>query len=169
MQIAELLVVKWLQWICWWMSCHLRLLALELFIMSYVSCWLLIRRHNRYLRSTHILHWPWLSVPSIYGQLVMTVNVQQITVGTKYRVEMQTRLIAFPSPLMQFVITQIYDCWLSIQEALIWQSKSCQLLHNSAGTTCVTDLKQIKVMELNGYSRPRITDLCIQPQLARPS
>ena len=36
----------------------------------------------------------------------------------------------------------------------ICQSKSCQLLYNSVGTTCTTSPEQIEVMELKGYSRP---------------
>jgi len=34
------------------------------------------------------------------------------------------------------------------------QSKSCQLLHNSVGTTCTTSPEKIEVMKLEGYSRP---------------
>ena len=34
------------------------------------------------------------------------------------------------------------------------QSKSCQLLHNSVGTTCTTSPEQIEVMGLESYSRP---------------
>jgi len=33
------------------------------------------------------------------------------------------------------------------------QLNSCQLLHNSVGTTCTTSSEQIEVMELEGYSR----------------
>ena len=36
----------------------------------------------------------------------------------------------------------------------ICQSNSCQLLHNSVGTTCMTNPEQIEVVELEGYSRP---------------
>ena len=39
------------------------------------------------------------------------------------------------------------------------QSKSCQLLHNSVGTTCRTSPEQIEVMELEGYSRPTYNKL----------
>ena len=39
------------------------------------------------------------------------------------------------------------------------QSKSCQLLHNSVGTTCTTSPKQIEVLELEGYSRPTYNKL----------
>ena len=34
------------------------------------------------------------------------------------------------------------------------QSLSCQLLHNSVGTTCTTSPEQIEVMELDSYSQP---------------
>jgi len=34
------------------------------------------------------------------------------------------------------------------------QSKPCQLLHNSVGTTCTTNPEQIEVMNLEGYSQP---------------
>ena len=40
------------------------------------------------------------------------------------------------------------------------QSKSCQLLHNSVGTTGTTSPEQIEVMELEGYSRPTCSKLC---------
>ena len=43
----------------------------------------------------------------------------------------------------------------------------CQLLHNSLGTTCTTSWEQIEVMELKGYSRPTVINLCIQPRFAR--
>jgi len=33
------------------------------------------------------------------------------------------------------------------------QPKFCQLLHNSAGTTCITYPEQIEAMELEGYSQ----------------
>jgi len=39
------------------------------------------------------------------------------------------------------------------------QSNSCQLLHNSVGTTCTTSPEQIEVMELEGYSRPTYNKL----------
>jgi len=39
------------------------------------------------------------------------------------------------------------------------QSNSCQLLHNSIGTTCTTSPEQIEVMELEGYSRPTYSKL----------
>jgi len=38
-------------------------------------------------------------------------------------------------------------------------SKSCQLLHNSVGTTCMTSPEQIEVMELEGYSWPTYNKL----------
>jgi len=38
------------------------------------------------------------------------------------------------------------------------QSNSCQLLHNSVGTTC-TSPEQIEVMDLEGYSRPTYSKL----------
>ena len=40
------------------------------------------------------------------------------------------------------------------------QSKSCQLLHDSVGTSCTTNPEQIEVMELDGYSRPTCNKLC---------
>jgi len=40
------------------------------------------------------------------------------------------------------------------------QSKSCQLLHNSVGTTGTTSPEQIEVMELEGYSQPTCSKLC---------
>ena len=39
------------------------------------------------------------------------------------------------------------------------QSKSCQLLHNSVGTTCTTSPEQMEVMESEGYSRPTYNKL----------
>jgi len=39
------------------------------------------------------------------------------------------------------------------------QSNSCQLQHNSVGTTCTTSPEQIEVMELEGYSRPTYNKL----------
>jgi len=39
------------------------------------------------------------------------------------------------------------------------QSKCCQLLHNSVGTTCMTNPEQIEVMELEGYSQPTYNKL----------
>ena len=39
------------------------------------------------------------------------------------------------------------------------QSNSCQLLHNSAGTSFTTNPEQIKVMKLEGYSRPTYNKL----------
>jgi len=39
------------------------------------------------------------------------------------------------------------------------QSKVCQLLHNSIGTTCTTSPKLIEVSELEGYSRPTYNEL----------
>ena len=33
------------------------------------------------------------------------------------------------------------------------QWKSCQLLHNSVGTTCTTSPEQIEVLELEGHSQ----------------
>jgi len=42
----------------------------------------------------------------------------------------------------------------------MYQSQSCQLLHNSVGTTCTTNPEQIKVMALEGYSRPTCNKLC---------
>jgi len=49
-------------------------------------------------------------------------------------------------------------------------SKSCQLLHNSVGTSCATNPEQLEVTELEGYSRPTCKKtLCIQPRRARPS
>ena len=39
------------------------------------------------------------------------------------------------------------------------QSNSCQLLHNSVGTTCTTSPEKIEVMELEGYSRPTYNKL----------
>jgi len=39
------------------------------------------------------------------------------------------------------------------------QSKSCQLLHDSVGTSCTTNPEQIEVMELDGYSRPTCNEL----------
>ena len=45
---------------------------------------------------------------------------------------------------------------------MMCQSKSCQLLHNSVETTHTTNPGQIKVMELEGYSRPMYNSvLCI--------
>ena len=41
----------------------------------------------------------------------------------------------------------------------MYQSKSCQLLHNSVGTTCTTNPEQIEVIELEGYSRPTYSKL----------
>ena len=39
------------------------------------------------------------------------------------------------------------------------QSKSCELLHNSVGTTCTTSPEQSEVMELEGYTRPTYNKL----------
>jgi len=39
------------------------------------------------------------------------------------------------------------------------QSNSCQLLHNSVGTTWTKSPEQIEVMELEGYSRPTYNKL----------
>jgi len=39
------------------------------------------------------------------------------------------------------------------------QSKFCQPLHNSVGTTCTTSPKQLEVMELQDYSRPTYNKL----------
>jgi len=39
------------------------------------------------------------------------------------------------------------------------QSNSCQLLHNSVGTTCTTSPEKIEVMELEDYSRPTYNKL----------
>jgi len=39
------------------------------------------------------------------------------------------------------------------------QSESCQLQHNSVGTTCTTSPEQIKVIELEGYSQPAYNKL----------
>jgi len=39
------------------------------------------------------------------------------------------------------------------------QSKSCQLLHNSVGTTCTTRPAQIELMAIEGYSRPTYNKL----------
>jgi len=36
----------------------------------------------------------------------------------------------------------------------MWQSKSCQLLHNGVGTSYTTNPEQIEILELEGYSRP---------------
>jgi len=36
---------------------------------------------------------------------------------------------------------------------------SCELLHNSVGTTCTTNRKQSEVMELESYSRPTYSKL----------
>ena len=41
----------------------------------------------------------------------------------------------------------------------MYQSKSCQLLHNIVGTTCTTNPEQIEVIELEGYSRPTYNKL----------
>ena len=39
------------------------------------------------------------------------------------------------------------------------QSNSCQLLHNSTGTTCTTGPEQIEATKLEGYSRPTYNKL----------
>jgi len=41
------------------------------------------------------------------------------------------------------------------------QSKFCQLLHNSVGTTYTTTPEEIEVMELESYSRPTYNKLVI--------
>jgi len=43
---------------------------------------------------------------------------------------------------------------LLLQHDAMCQSKSCQLLHISVGTTCMTNPEQIEVSELENYSRP---------------
>jgi len=58
------------------------------------------------------------------------------------------------------------------QEALLphdvmCQSKFCQLLHNSVGTTCTTHTEQIEVMELEGYSRPTTYNKLVHPVAKR--
>jgi len=44
----------------------------------------------------------------------------------------------------------------------VCQSKSCQMLHNSVGTTCTTSPEQIEVMELEGYIQPTIRTRCLK-------
>jgi len=42
----------------------------------------------------------------------------------------------------------------------------CQLLHNSVGTTCMTNPEQIEIMELEGYIDQRMINVCTQPRRA---